>query len=86
MRLGTLLLACADPSRATVWIRGRGVTVKGFRITGGYEGVFVDRGTATVEDNAIHAVGESGVHLRQNAFAQVSANTISSNGDGLYSV
>src|SRR3989338_6037977 len=51
-----------DPTRATVLIRGRGITIRGFNIIGGRWGIDVYRGgTATIDGNAIQGAAVHGI-------------------------
>lgn len=43
-----------DPSAFTVTVRGRGITIRGFTITGGLQGIAVlDGGSAVIDGNTI---------------------------------
>jgi parallel beta-helix repeat protein len=68
-----------DTTRATVLIRGQGITIKGFKITGGENGILVQRGgVATIDGNTIDCALETkrGIVVNQNSHARIVNNTI----------
>ncbi|MBI2209494.1 MAG: right-handed parallel beta-helix repeat-containing protein, partial [Deltaproteobacteria bacterium] len=79
---GSATISGPNPNQPTVNIRGRNITIKGFTITGGQEGVHVFRGgSATIDDNLIHNVGTSGIGIHNQANAIIVNNTIQNNPD-----
>ena len=77
---GTAAITGLSASSTVITIRGQGVTVTGFTISGGQDGILVTRGgTATIDDNIIQNTGRSGVAVNSNAFATIINNTISDN-------
>ncbi len=76
-----------DSSRAPITIVGRGITVRGFRITGGRNGINVLRGgTALIDGNTIQNTGAGrgpgsgdGINIAQHSYAQVINTTIQNN-------
>lgn len=68
-------------------IRGRGITIRGFTINGGGNGINILRGgTAVIDGNIIqNAAGQgvpgrgSGINLAQHSYAQILNNTIQDN-------
>ena len=71
----------ANPNAATVTIRGRGITLKGFTIIGGRHGVQIHRsGTATVDRNTIMSAANHGVGVLDNGTARIVDNVIEGNG------
>ena len=73
---GTARIEGADPTTSTVRISGKGITIKGFTITGVRGGISVSRGEAIIEGNTIKDTGGSAVSIANHSFAQIIANTI----------
>ncbi len=77
----------APPSRDAVGITGRDITIRGFTITGGQNGIVVARGgTAVIDGNTIQDAGKgsqaqpgSGILVNQHSFAAILNNTIQNN-------
>lgn len=70
-----------DPNLPAVLVRGRSITIKGFKIIGGRQGViFVNGGTGTVDNNEIWGAIVHGVGTFNNSFARIVDNTIRNNG------
>lgn len=64
-------------------IRGKGIVLQGFTITGGRDAVHVNRGSnAVVQNNTISGAGRHGVLIDQLAFGVISGNTIQNNVNG----
>lgn len=62
---------------ATVMVRAKGVTVKGFNITGGYDGIWVVfGGHARIEDNTIQGAARNGISVGAGSSAQIINNTV----------
>ena len=75
--LGSAVINGPDPGRATIHIRGAGITLTGFTITGGADGVGILRGgTALIAGNAIQNTGRDGVTVSQGSVARFTNNTI----------
>lgn len=74
-----------DPSLSTIIVRGTGITIRGFTITGGSNGVLVNRGgRARIDGNTIDGVGSNGINVNQNSAAIIVNNMIQNNpGDGI---
>jgi len=68
-----------DNTTNTVTIRGRGITITGFTITGGRTGISLDGGNATIDDNTIQNTGAHGVVVGLNGSAKIVNNTIQNN-------
>ncbi len=66
--------------RDAVYIRGREITVKGFTLTGGRDGVHLSGGasgaSANIEGNVIRKSGRHGIHLDHTSVGRISSNTI----------
>jgi len=74
-----------DATRSTVNIRGNGIAIRGFIISGGDTGILVTRGgTALIDGNTIQNVGNHGINVNQRSSARIINNTIQNNpGDGI---
>ncbi len=69
-----------DTTFATVSVRGRAITIKGFTITGGQNGVNIMRGgTAIIDGNTIQSTGSNGINVFSHSFARIVNNTIQNN-------
>lgn len=67
-------------SQHSVTIRGSGITIGGFTVTGGLDGINVNRnGAATISGNTIHSVGRDGISVNQGATARITNNSIQNN-------
>lgn len=74
---GPATLAAADPTSAVVTIRGTGILIKGFTITGGAGGILVNQGgSAIIDGNVIEAGAGAGVQIQRGSTAVVINNTI----------
>ncbi len=63
-------------------IRGKGILIQNFNITGGSHGVHVNRGSnAVINNNVIENTGGNGVVVDELAFAVLTNNTIQNNPD-----
>ncbi len=82
---GTAVINGSDPSRPAIDVRGKAVSIQGFTITGGANGIEVERGSnAVINNNTIDSMGGHGVVVNQQAFAVLTNNTIQNNaGDGV---
>ena len=77
---GTATINGPDSTRDTITVRGRGITIKGFSITGGNSGINVFRGgTATINGNLLQNTGLHGINIGNGSFATVINNTINNN-------
>ena len=66
-----------ETAKDTILIQGRGITIKGFTITGGRDGIMVvGGGTAVIDGNAIQNTGRFGVYVTQHSSARIINNTI----------
>jgi parallel beta-helix repeat protein len=76
---GTATVNGIDEKKHTIDLRGRGIVIKGLHITGGYNGISVNRGgTATINGNIIELASHHGIHVNAS-FACVVNNTIRDN-------
>jgi len=62
------------------FIRGREITVKGFTITGGRDGIHLSGvaagASANIVDNTIRKTGRHGIHLDHSSVGRIAGNTI----------
>jgi len=80
--LGTATINGPDNTRATVGIRGRNITLTGLTITGGEDGVAINRGgTATIASGTIQGALRNGLGVGQGSSARVTNSTIQNNGN-----
>jgi parallel beta-helix repeat protein len=78
---GTAVINGVDLNAPTVQVRGRSVTIRGFKITGGRHGVQYSRGaTGAIDRNHITNAAFHGVGVLDNSFARIVDNTIEDNG------
>lgn len=79
---GTAVINGPDAANAAVQINGRGIVLKGFTISGGFDGVNVGNGgSATIDGNIIQQTGADGVHVAKSSEAVIVNNTIQSNAE-----
>jgi len=81
--VGSPTINGTDPTSPTVNVRGRGITIQGFTITGGEHRVLVSRGgAAIIHNNTIDGTGSAGGHgilVNQHSSARITNNTIQNN-------
>jgi parallel beta-helix repeat protein len=71
----------SGPARHAVFIRGKGITITGFRITGGADGVHLSGPAhAVIDGNVITENSGRGIHIDKASVAQIVNNTIANNG------
>jgi len=69
-----------DPSRDTIRVRGKGVTIRGFIITGGRRGIHVYQGgRASIDSNIIERTGGDAIVIGRDSSANILGNTIQNN-------
>ena len=70
-----------DSSANTVAVTGRGITIRGFVITGGSPQAInvTDGGSAVIDGNTIQYAGRNGIAVFRNASADIINNTIQNN-------
>ncbi len=72
-----------DSTRNAIHIRGKGITVRGFTITGGRNGIAIVRGArATIEGNRIYRTDRRAILVSRNSSAWIMNNTIQNNPRG----
>lgn len=85
----TATISGPDATQPTVRVKGRGITIKGFIITGGNQGIQISRGTALINSNTIQGTGAApgpgiGISIQSNSSARIIFNTIENNpSDGI---
>lgn len=77
---GAASIEAPDDSRNAVDIRGTGITLTGFTVSGGFNGVSVRQGgRALIAGNTIQANARDGLIVIENASASVTNNVIRAN-------
>jgi parallel beta-helix repeat protein len=70
----------ADQSANVITVTGRGITIRGFTISGGAQAVaVVDGGSAIIDGNTIQNAAMIGVAVFRNSTAEIINNTIQNN-------
>jgi parallel beta-helix repeat protein len=77
---GTAIIRGPNSATPTLNIRGKGILLRGFTITGGSSGIHVNRGAASViDDNTIQNTGGTGVIVDELAFSVLTNNSVENN-------
>jgi len=72
-----------DSTRNTIKIKGKGIAVRGFIVTGGRNGISVSKSArASIEGNRIDRTGRYAILVGKNSFARILNNTIMNNPRG----
>jgi parallel beta-helix repeat protein len=74
-------IAPLDGSQSTVNIRGRGITIARFTLTGGLNGIIVTRGGAAILEGNTIRNAQTGISLTSHSVARIQNNTIENNTD-----
>lgn len=74
-------IAPLDASQSTVNIRGRGITIARFTVTGGLNGIIVTRGGAAILEGNTIRNAQTGISLTSHSVARIQNNTIENNTD-----
>lgn len=70
----------ADASANAITVTGRAITIRGFTITGGAQGIAVlDGGSAVIDGNTIQHAAMNGITVFRNSTAHIINNTIQNN-------
>lgn len=81
---GSATIHGPDVALNTVLVKGTGITIRGFQITGGRNGISVeDGGTASIRDNIIQNTGRSGINVTRHSSAEIVNNTLKNNLTGV---
>jgi parallel beta-helix repeat protein len=77
---GSATIRGPNPAANTILVAGRNITIRGFTITGGRNGVAVLRGgTVLIDGNTIQESSDNGINVAQHSFARIVNNTIQLN-------
>jgi parallel beta-helix repeat protein len=77
---GTATIDGPSSSSPAVNIRGKGIVIRGFTITGGSVGIDVNRGSNVfIDGNTIENTGGAGILLQEGTFGGIINNTIQNN-------
>jgi len=69
---GTATIISTDPTRSTILVRGTGIIIKGFTITGGSNGIILVRGgMARIVFNTIENNFSRGISLQEGSSARI---------------
>ena len=67
---GKATINAPDATKHTITVRGRGITIKGFTITGGRNGLMVnDGGQATIDGNTVQGVRRGILHFSKSPYS-----------------
>ncbi|HEY2931818.1 MAG TPA: right-handed parallel beta-helix repeat-containing protein [Acidobacteriota bacterium] len=81
---GSATIQSPAPSQNAIAIQGREITVRGFTISGGNNGIIVQRGgTAVIDGNTIRSNVRQGILLGPGSSASIINNTIENNQWGI---
>ena len=83
---GTAFISAPSNASPALNVRGKGILIQGFTISGGSIGIHVNRGSnAVLNNNTIQNSGGNGVVVDELAFAAITNNTIRNNtGAGIF--
>jgi nitrous oxidase accessory protein NosD len=79
----------APSPKDSIFIRGREITIKGFTLTGGRDGIHLSGAaagaSAIIDGNTIKRTGRQGIHLDQGSIGRIANNVIEDvPGEGIY--
>ncbi len=66
--------------KPTIQVRGRGITIKGFTVTGGLQGINVWGGQAIIDGNTVQGAARAGIFVTRTSYAGIVNNTVQNNG------
>ena len=79
---GSATINGPNPASNTILVAGRNITIRGFTVTGGRNGIAVIRGgMALIDGNTIQGADENGINVAQHSFAGILRSTIQDNRD-----
>ena len=77
---GKATIEAPDDGRPTITLRGRGITIKGFTVTGGRHGINVTRGgQAIIDGNTVQGAARNGILVNKTSYALIVNNTSQNN-------
>lgn len=76
---GKATIQGAGPAADTVFVSGRNITIKGFTLTGGRDGIHLSGPGAVVIDGNIIQNNGRGIHLDKGSIGRIINNTIQNN-------
>jgi parallel beta-helix repeat protein len=79
---GSATIDGADSSRATIGIKGKSITVRGFTITGGRDGINITNGNVLIDGNIIKNTRRWAICVSRKSSAEIFSNTIQNNPEG----
>ena len=78
--LGAATIHGSNPAANTILVAGRNITIRGFTVSGGRNGIAVLRGgMGLIESNTIQGASENGINVAQHSFAGIVNNTVRDN-------
>ena len=69
-----------DAGKFTILVKGRGITIKGFTVTGGWQGINVRGGQAIIDGNTVQGAARAGIFVTRTSYAGIVNNTVQNNG------
>jgi len=77
---GKATINSPDEGKPTIEVRGRGITIKGFTVTGGSPGIRVMwGGQAVIDGNTVQGAAWIGIAVAGNSSARITNNTVKNN-------
>lgn len=77
---GSATIHSPSPTSNTILVRGRGLTIQGFTLAGGLNGISVlAGGTALIQRNTIQENSDNGINVAQHSYVRIVNNTIQLN-------
>lgn len=76
---GKTTIEGADARKPTIVVRGRGITIKGFTVTGGLQGIAVQRGGQAVIDGNTVQGAAFGISVASSSSALITNSTVQNN-------
>jgi parallel beta-helix repeat protein len=77
---GKATIEGADAGKRIIEVRGRGITIKGFTVTGGAHGIQVTvGGQAVIDGNTVQGAAGHGILVNKTSYAVIVNNTVQNN-------
>lgn len=81
---GTAVIDGPDATRATIEVRGTGITIKRFTISRGRDGIRTfEGGTAIIDSNTIQNTANNGINVSRHSSAHIINNMVRNNPGGI---